>query len=193
MSFKKSLILFFLFMCAGITAYALIAKGVYPAVIVNSDLITAATVEKDYGAAFRYYYSALLTYDKNRVKALDDKAARQEIKRAVLDRLIEDSLIYKEARNRFGGTLDAVTANTVSKNAGVANLKEAAEKLYGLTLEEFQDRILGTQARKELLEGRMFADKENFDGWLEDQKKNAKVFILTPGFAWDGKSVIISE
>ena len=70
-----------------------------------------------------------------------------------------------------------------------ANISEGAEKIYGLNLADFKSQVLMPQAYKEILQGRMFLNKENFDEWLKNKKSAVRIIILSPDLQWDGSSV----
>ena len=63
------------------------------------------------------------------------------------------------------------------------------ETLYGLSLDEFKERVLRPQAEREILVGRFFLENKSFDDWLKESK--AKIIILMPGLEWNGEKVVI--
>ncbi len=189
MSFQKSLIIFFILMGAGFSVFLLIHNGYYPVAVVDFHVITAKTLEQDYQAALNYFQKAILTYGSD-PQILKKEATQQEIKRAALNKLITDFLIYQEAKKRLGGDLDSVTEKIVNNNSNDPKLAQAVQEIYGLSLEDFKSQVLTAQAYKEILQGRMSLNNENFDAWLKTASEQAKVIILLPDFSWNGKQVV---
>lgn len=176
-------------MGAGFSVFLLIHNGYYPVAVVDFHVITAKTLEQDYQAALNYFQKAILTYGSD-PQILKKEATQQEIKRAALNKLITDFLIYQEAKKRLGGDLDSVTEKIVNNNSNDPKLAQAVQEIYGLSLEDFKSQVLTAQAYKEILQGRMSLNNENFDAWLKTASEQAKVIILLPDFSWNGKQVV---
>lgn len=177
-------------MSLGFTAFLSVRNGIYPVAMVNFQIISARDLEKDYNAALRYFHNALLTYGSDPA-ILEKNSSQNEVRRATLNKLITDILIFEEAEKRLGGDLDAITEKIISQNLNSQNLEKAVSEIYGLNLEDFKKQILVGQAHREILEGKMFASKENFDQWLAGASAKARVIILLPDFSWDGKQVVV--
>lgn len=188
MNYKTSIIIFFIIVGLGLGALTLIRSGLYPVTIVNFHIISAKTLEKDYNAAFRYFYNALSTYGSG-PDVLKQESSQKEIRRAALNKLITDYLVYDEVKKRLGSDLDGITEKIISQNVNSAKLEQAVKEIYGLSIDDFKNQVLVAQAHREILEGRMFTNKENFDDWLKNASKEARVIILVPGFYWDGEKV----
>lgn len=176
----------------GLTSFYLINSGLYPVAFVNFHTISAKTLEKDYDAALRYFHNALLTYGSD-PSILEQKDSKKEIKRAALNKLITDRLIYKEVKKRLGRDLNNITEKIISQNVDSSKLEQAVKEIYGLRLDEFKKQVLVAQAHREILEGRMFMNDENFDEWLKNIIGSAKVIILLPELYWDGEKVTARE
>ena len=69
------------------------------------------------------------------------------------------------------------------------NIEEAAQKIYGLEFEDFKKIILMPEAYREILEGRMFLNQEDFKKWLDEARTNARVLIFSPRLQWKENSV----
>ncbi len=188
MNYKTSIIIFFAIIGLGLGTLILIRNGLYPVTFVNFHFISAKTLEKDYDAAYRYFYNALLTYGSN-PDVLKQEVSQKEIRRATLNKLITDCFIYDEVKRRIGGNLDEITEKIISQNVDSAKLEQAVKEIYGLGIEDFKKRVLVSQAHREILEGRMLVAKENFDDWLKNTSAQARVIILLPDFYWDGEKV----
>ena len=177
-------------MVSGFAVFLAARNGVYPVALVNSQIISARDLEKDYNAALRYFHNAILTYGSDPA-ILEKEDSKKEIRRATLNKLVTDILISQEAEKRLGRELSDVTEKIISQNLNSQNLEKAVSEIYGLGLEDFKKQILVSQAHREILEGKMFANKENFDQWLADASGKARVVILLPDFSWDGKQVVV--
>lgn len=185
MILKKSIAISLILIIIGVVIFAFIQGGYYPVAVVNFHLINAKTFNKYYSNALNYFQNAF-TGNKEKLK---EAAVMKEIKRAALNKLIEDYLIYKEAKEKAGRDLKPIAEKKI---AAILDLKDkeqfenAVKKLYGFNLEDFKNAVLFPQAYKEILEGRMNLNNENYDEWLAKAKKKAVVLILLSGFRWDG-------
>jgi len=189
MSFKNSLILFVIFMALGILGYVGSRNGYYPLALVNFEVVNARDTENNFSAAYRYFKNAAAVYGLD-IKKLESEGSRLELKRSVLEKLIQDKLIYQELKRRLRKSdFQAAAENKINNFlANAKNLKEASENLYGLELEEFKQRVLAPQAYQEILEGRMNLNNENFSEWLIKRRSEAAIIILSPNFEWrDGR------
>lgn len=175
MQFK---ILFLAIIFFGLLGYYLIHGGLYPVAIVNGSPIWARDLIIQRGAAIVYYQNAL------RVSFPEGSKDLTEIRRAALDKLIENVLIYKELRNRVGAELGGL----VDRKMPV--FKDSVAAIYGLTPAKFKELVLEPQARRELLEGRLFLDKESLGDWLWQARKKANVIILSSRLGWNGSGTV---
>ena len=189
MTYKHAIIAFAIIMASGLGAYKAVKIGAYPVAFVDFNLITEKSVQKDFAAAYRYFQNALLVSGSD-PRSLETLEARGEIRRATLDKLIGDRLIYGELEARLKDDFKAIADKNIEQYIqNNKNISEGAEKIYGLSLADFKDQVLLPQAYKEILEGRMFLNKENFNEWLKNKKSGARVIILSPDLQWDGNSV----
>jgi len=162
----------------------------YPVAFVNWRPITLKSFEKDFSVAVHYYQKMLETYDRNQTAVLDSSEIQQEIKRAVLEQLIKNSLIRQELEKQIkGGELEKMVDNKVQEVLKGKDVEKEIETLYGLSLDEFRERVLKPQAETEIITGRFFLENKSFDDWLKESR--AKIIILMPGFEWKNSQVII--
>ena len=162
----------------------------YPIAFVNWQLISFQTFKKDSATAIYYYQKTLETYNKNDLAVIHSSEVKREIERAVLDKLIENILIHQELRKRLkNNELERMAENKIEEIIKGKDIEKKVKILYGLSLDEFKERILKPQARQEILASRLLLENKNFDEWLKDVKKQAKVDILLPGFEWNGEGV----
>ena len=175
----------------GLAAYYVVRLGYYPVAIVNSSLITARSLNSEYLVAYQYYSRVLADKKEFDVQSLD---FQKELRRAALNDLIENHLVYEELKVKIGNDLEGVVEGRIEiSEADRLNLEEAAQVLYGLSLTNFKEIILVPRARREILEGRLSSEKKSLDGWLADASQSAKVFILTPEFFWDKNKVAVRD
>ncbi|MDP3729686.1 MAG: hypothetical protein Q8R26_02975 [bacterium] len=193
MSFKTSLIVFGMFMAVGISGLVAIQSGWYPIAMVNFDIITRHAFERNYFTAATYYENAVLVYGKQK-DPLEIDTIRKELTRATLDKLILDSIIAREVADRVGSDeSDTIAEQKISAFITAHDIDTAVETLYGVDFDEFKSRILIPQAYREILEGRMLLDNENFDAWLAGKKQDSSVFIFFPGLEWRDSVVQVQE
>lgn len=168
-------------------AYLILSQS-YPIALVDWNPIFAKDFNADYQAALIYYKNALEIYAEDST-VLNADETKTEIKRAVLDNLIEDILIEKKLRQEIGDDKFYETvADKIEEVIGMENVQKAAEALYGFSFDEFKERVLAPQAKKEILEDFF---KNDFEEKLKEMKTTAKIIMLLPDFEWNGEGVII--
>lgn len=172
----------------------------YPIVLVNWRPIIFSSFKKDVSGAGNYYRKALETYDKNQAAVMNSKEVNQEIERAVLDKLIEDNLIQRELEKRLkNNELEKMVNDKIEEAIRDKDIEKEVKALYGFSVDEFKERFLKPQARREIFEARFllenFSTESEFvsggDNWLKEAKLKSKVIIFLPGFEWSGKGVIL--
>jgi hypothetical protein len=192
MQFKTSIIIFFILMSIGAGSYVAAKKGFYPVASVDLNLISAKSFQENSSAAYRYFQNALFVSGSD-PHVLETLEAHREIRRATLDKLITDELIYGELQVRIKDDFQSIAEKNVEQYIqNNKNISEGAEKIYGLNLADFKSQVLMPEAYKEILQGRMFLNKENFDEWLKNKKSGARIIILSPDLQWNGSSVKLS-
>ncbi len=174
--------------------FYLISSRSYPAVLVNFDFIGYAVFEKDTAAATHYYEKALETYNKQQADLLTSSEVKTEIERAVLDRLIESSLMEKELKKRMKNSdIETIVNNKIEQVTKGVDISKEVEALYGLSFADFKEYVLKPQARQEALEGRFILENKNFADWLKEARGKAQVVILLPNFSWNGVEVVVKK
>lgn len=168
-----------------------IFSGNYPIAFVDFKIISANNYNKNYLVSLDYYEKVLKTYAKDS-QVLKADEARQEIKRAVLDNLIENALIEKELKKEVGrNELNQLIDKKIKEISESQIFQKAAETLYGFSFEEFEEKVLIPQAEKEIFEGRAVLKNEKPDEKLKEIKLKANIRIFIPGFEWNGEEVVI--
>ncbi|MEK7195278.1 MAG: hypothetical protein AAB655_01130 [Patescibacteria group bacterium] len=186
----KIYIIFILLVGAGSAFSFVVLGGYYPIMVVKNDVISARRFERDYAAASFYYENVTKIYgDKILGQSLDSSS----LQLAVLNKLIEDSLVAKGVKNEVGSDLDYLLGNKLEKYSNDENLKKAAREIYGMNWNDFLDDILIPQASRDILEGRLFARGEKIEDWIAGAKKSARVIILSPRFNWKDEGVRASK
>ena len=148
-------------------------------------------MNKTYFVAYRYFQNVLLSSGKD-VKELEKRETRVELRRATVNKLITDSLIYQELKRRIPGEFNAIAEKNINEYIkNNADLEKGAKLLYGIDFSDFKEQILLPQAYQEILEGRMFLNNESFNDWLAKERSQAKIFILLPDLKWEKESIIL--
>ncbi len=168
----------------------------YPIALVNWQLISFQTFKKDSAAAIYYYKKAIETYSKNDIAVINSLEVKQEIERAVLDKLIENVLIHQELRKRLkNNELERMVENKIEETTKGKDIEKEVKTLYALSFDEFKERILKPQAEQEILASRLLLENNlpagGFDDWLKETKSKAKVIILLPNFEWKDGQVMM--
>ena len=200
---KKKIIFIISSVIVIVVAVVIITRS-YPVVLVNWRPISLKSFKKDASIAINYYQKALETYDKNQAAVMNSKEVKQEIERAVLDKLIEDSLIQRELEKRLkNNELEKMVNDKIEGTLGGKDIGKEVETLYGVSLDEFKERFLKPQARREILESRLQLENQELsakggsasggNNWLKEIKLKTKVMIFLPGFEWNGEGVIIKK
>lgn len=187
MKFKRFAITFLLLISAGLGVYFIVSQGRYPIAIVNGKFIIERDLRKEYSAAARYYAKAFSL-------GQETKLLRKEIRRAILDKLIENVLIYNELKGKLGNDMaGAVSTKLQDLNMDEIKVEEATTVLYGLTFQEFKDIILIPQATREILESFLSEEKKDIGEWLKKARANASITLLVKEFSWKDSQLIISQ
>ncbi len=158
-------------------------KGLYPVAIVDSKIIFAKDFRKVTESAFAFYSTAVAVYKKQELSEEDGDKLFNEIRRATLEKLIEQSIVGKELSNRLGGGVRAIIDNRL-QSVENDKLEEMAPRLYGLSAEEFKDMVLAPEAAAELLANDFKSKNEDYTAWLSNAKKAASVTVLVSGVKW---------
>jgi len=165
--------------------------GNYPIVFVDFSAISAKDYNKNYLSSLNYYEKALKTYAQD-LQVLEADEAKQEIKRAVLDNLIEDILIDRELKKEIKqDDLNVLVEKKINEISESQIADKAIETLYGFSFNEFRQRVLKPQAKKEILENRLFLAGIDFDEKMKDIKAQSRVKIFLSELGWNGKEVVI--
>ncbi len=191
----KNIIFFLLTAAIVIGVIYFVATKSYAAAFVNFSAISVKSFEDDFKAALVYYEKALKTYNQGDAAVIQSEDVKKEIQRAVLDKLIDNSIVHRELLARMGKKeLETIIENKIGEiEEKSSEIEEGIKDLYGFSLEDFKARVLTPMAEQEILEGRLFLENKNFDEWLKEEKAKARVIILISGFKWEDGQVKLSE
>ncbi len=165
----------------------------YPVAFIGLKTISAKDFNKNYYSSLTYYKKALETYSQDS-KTLEADESKKEIKRAVLDNLIENILIDRELRKELKpNDLNALIEKKMSEISESQTADKAVETLYGFSFADFKELVLTPQAKREIFEGRLFLAGIDFGEKMKNVRSLARVMIFLPGFNWDGKEVVSGE
>ena len=180
----KYKIIFLVIILFGLGSYYLVRAGYYPLVLVNSTVILANEFRNNYNAAAVYYQNVFNTYSPENLKKINIPEFLDELRRATLDKMVENVLIYSELNREIGNDLPILVERKIPK------FEEITASLYGLTAVQFKELVLKPQARREILEGRLFLNKLSVDDWMLHTRSEAKVLIFSSSFTWIGGKVV---
>ena len=167
---------------------SLVSLGYYPVLIINSDFISAKQFIREYHAAVIYYENLLKTYNQNIGE--EEKLGPEDLQLAVINSLIEKSLIADGARDEAGDDFSYLLKNKLKNISVDKELEKAITSLYGMSRDEFILAVIVPQAEREILAGRIFLRGERIGDWIADAKKEANVIIFSPNFKWNKERVI---
>ena len=166
----------------------IVGLGYYPVITEGNHFISRASFDKNYATASFYYYNVLRktylaeTKEEDVLKPLD-------IEKTVLEQLVENSIIEREARLELGKDLQDLIQKKIATYGDDAKFRDVAKKLYGLSYDDFKNELLVPQAKKDALAAQFFLQGKNFEDWLSEAKKSAKVRVFLNGLRWqDGEA-----
>lgn len=187
----KPQIVFFFIAIAILVAFLLVSTGYYPIAFVNGSFVSAQQFETSYGASMRYHAQAVKTYGAG--GEAEYEFSEQEVEASVLTYLIEAELVRIAASREVGSDFGPLVEDKVGRYENDPGLARAAEALYGLTFPKFRMEILIPQAERDIFTGRLFLRGQTFDAWLTEEKQDARVFIFSRRFRWDGGKVVVQQ
>ena len=174
-------------MVVGLGTYSLIQFNVLPVALVNRSFISAREFNESVQTV-EHYYGELAKQSG----AEQGELNLIEVKRATLDKLIENALIEDELEARM--TQDELSQRVTEKINALSEIKapdfgSAVFALYGLSTDRFMALVLEPKAREEV-----FTELNNAESFAEGVKtlrEQAIVRILVPGLHWENAGVIV--
>ena len=164
-----------------------------PAALVNWKIITLKDLQEDVKSVKQFYE----TQAEIDFSTSEGKKEYAVLKKAVLAQIIENKLIRSLAKDYNLKITEQMVEEEVERViAEVGNreqILETLQELYDWDLDDFKKRVAKPQMYKEALEREI---NQDFDQWLEGQKKQAKIYVFYPSYQWDkqeGRLVFIDE
>lgn len=155
----------------------IVLRAPYPAVIVGSDYVSVSRVAGNLASVRKFYESQDFSKLGLRVDfSTEEGKKRLKIKeKEILNKLIEESVIKKEARERKIVISQEITDQAVDrklKEYGTGdNLTKNLEKLYGWGLDDFKKSIVKPDLYKEKLMESIRESDPNFKKALDKIKQ----------------------
>lgn len=166
--------------------YVILSRGWYPIAVINGKFLSEQVLQKEYDAALQYHLTT-----SGKTGPLPENFS-QELRKNILDGLIEHRLVYGSLKSQLGDSLGERVSQKLSNLKIDRNkIEEAASLMYGLTFEEFEDIILVPQAAKEVLGEQITSDRGSVRDWIQKSRANASVIILDLDFAWEDGQVVL--
>ncbi len=186
---KKAVFLIILLIAGGAVFYVF-QEGKKSAAVVDGEAISFARLDKNFRAALQYYTIADQTYQVENVDISSESFIR-ELRRSILENLIIDAVISRELESAYGKESARRVEEKIEPIKNDGQTIRAASQLYGLDAAAFAEEILRPQARRELLEEYLAAEKLDFNPWLEERIKRAGVSVEEEGFFWSEKEATV--
>lgn len=132
----------------------------YPAAFAQGRFVSAYNY-LDQMTILKNYY---VNFKKTDFKSEDGKSRLQEIRKEVIDRLTEDAIVSVEARKAKVSVskqdLNDSFDKLVTSNGGRKDFSEILSKYYGLTIEEFKNKIYKPRMLREKLTEKINSEEE---------------------------------
>jgi len=113
----------------------------------------------------------------------------EDKERAMLEELVLRQII-KESSSEFGAKSVEEEMQTyldkVLSGVNTDGLKEAAAKLYNMSLSDFEERVMMPQFREIVVRNRVEASGKDYGAWLEEKARSASVSIYFLPYRWNG-------
>ncbi|PIR89482.1 MAG: hypothetical protein COU07_01110 [Candidatus Harrisonbacteria bacterium CG10_big_fil_rev_8_21_14_0_10_40_38] len=191
MNIKKPYLIFLALMILGLLGFYTIQLGYYPVAIVNSHIISEFSYRESLLSAEHYYTKLIDSYPNDSIsEAIPSSSA--ELRRLMLEQMIENVLIEDELSKRVGGNVENLVEKKFEPlNVSSKEFREGVTALYGLSVDRFKALILEPKARAEILEEQIKTDESEFSDWSLEARKKARVFVFARDLNWDGEKVVL--
>lgn len=176
------------FLGFGMLMYYLTISGNYPIAYIDGDFVSQKSYSEYLVSAVHYYSEASKVANKGE-EIKDFASYIPEIKRSILDKIISDSIIENKLEDMLGNDLNPMVSKKVEPATQNEKFSQYVSSLYGISFERVKAIVLEPQARQEILESRLSMQNINFNNWITNAKKGAKVHLFINGLKWDGLAV----
>lgn len=194
---KTIFIIFFIVFALGVGAYLAVRAEFFPALIVNSTMVTSRQFHEHLDALGQYHKTLIENnqLDDPSIQSIDQIS--DELRRITLDQLTEDTLIhnaFSEIVGDDGESLITQKMTEIEDEISTEQFAQSVQSLYGLNPNQFRELALVPQARREVVMEQFAKNKKDFNEWITSLRNEANVFILVRGFDWvEGKVERIEE
>lgn len=187
---KKYAVVFLLLLAFGVGTFFVVSGGYYPVAIVEGVWISNHALSRNVYANTRYYQSVVASGEYGTSTLA---LAELDFGPATLTRLIEDVLVAREAEKVFGKDYPFLLKQKTDTYEHDAELKQAVNKVYGMSFADFREDVLIPQATRDLVDSQLFLRGKTIQEWLEDAKQVASVKIFSSYLYWDGEEVKVQK
>lgn len=161
-----------------------VAAGWYPLALVNRRPIWASSYRAYVASAIAYQQAAHDTYATS--SPLLSAQGERALGSVALDELVEQKLLQEGLEQLVGDNASRLVENKMQDLSKEPQLEGASRALFQLDPDAFRRIILRPQAMREVLSGRLYLEGKTLEQWTDEQRKSARVRLLTGAYAWDG-------
>lgn len=183
-------VIFFLGIILG-AGMLLSLQGYYPVALVEKTPIFYHVWEKMRQSAMHYANVQQVSagWPEINFYASDNQELLENIKKGTLSFLIEDTIIGQEGPNIDDAFRVIVRERIENALRSSQTAAEGAEKLYGLSFEDFRELVLMPQARRDVLREHFSTVNIDPDQWLAEVKRKKRVRLFFVPYRWNGETV----
>lgn len=171
---------------------SIVATGNYPIASVNGTWILYKTWHQAENSAKSFAMVQAVEHNLKPVNFSDTANAEvlKSVRGDTLTFLIEDRILMEEGRKTLPDfDVESQASVAAALQAGGADITMAAKLAYGLNLDDFETLVLLPQARRDIITKTLQDRGQDFDAWLSNIKKTARVKLFLIPFRWDGEFV----
>jgi len=171
------------------------------AAFVNWRPIWKSDWEENVRASEQYFQAQSVTSESSKIdfSSPEGEKKQAEIKKGILESMIEDEVVKNLAKDlgvgNFNGKVEErisrAIANSGADSGSKDNFYKGIKLLYGWEFEEFKDRVLNPQARREILEEEFLKDGKNLEDMIKEKKKSARIYVFLDSYEWDKEELRI--
>ncbi len=191
---KRIIILLILRIGLSVGCIYMIFSRSYPVAFVGWREISSDKLKTDSAIGMYYYKKAIETYIQDKVEIMDSTEAKTTVQQAALNRLVENIFVHQELLRRLKEKeIQEMVDKKISDVLNKPNITQEVKTLYGISLEDFKNRLLVPTAEGEILESRLLLEGKSFNDWIREARSKNSVIILLPGFVWDREQGVVTK
>jgi hypothetical protein len=189
---KKSTFLLFILsiIFVALLSFYIFRNGHYPVALVHGEWISARQFNREhtvYGQVFEEYART------NRLVVSTSDAFIREVGRNGFNRLIEATLIQRSIQGLPGRAAEKEIKRQVRADQKNPNNAQLRETIGNIDEKEFVKVLLQPRAEREFLKNYLAEQGKDFDEWLLEARRRARVAIFKDPYEWDGEKVILDD